>query len=149
LAHYEQWLFENDKIALNPALGAMLEPAEQNIMNHHDLDHIQMDERSRLVAGPGTLLLKLLAVQHNLGEELDLNGGVLSRLKAGLLIPSPSPRKTMKAMFASTKPFKVVSKSSDYARLENAFKLRHSVYGTAKDVTFFEKVDVVSRRQTL
>ncbi|KAJ7203466.1 hypothetical protein C8J57DRAFT_1620297 [Mycena rebaudengoi] len=143
LAHEEQWLFENDMVgsARSPALGAMLESVEQELFNHRHLDHIQLAKRISLASGPGILLLKLLAVQYNLGENLDLNGNVLSRMKTGLLLPSPSPWGTMKAMFRSTSPSLVVSGHRAHTNLINAFTNRHSVYGNSKDVTFFDKAE--------
>jgi hypothetical protein len=60
LAHEEQWLFENDMVgsARSPALEAMLESVEQELLNHRHLDHIQLAKRISLASGPGILLLK-------------------------------------------------------------------------------------------
>ncbi|KAJ6470146.1 hypothetical protein DFH09DRAFT_1110966 [Mycena vulgaris] len=59
-------------------------------------------ERNARVLGVGSALLQLIAVQNELGEELDLNGDLLADLRNHAVIPCPSDGvKGLNVMFSS------------------------------------------------
>ncbi|KAJ7230069.1 hypothetical protein GGX14DRAFT_384030 [Mycena pura] len=78
-----RWI-EYYHIPCNPALEAMLEsPIEKIACSKILRGALTGPEIMKRVSAAGALLLQLLAVQHNLGETLNLNSDIFSRIKAG------------------------------------------------------------------
>ncbi|KAJ7218557.1 hypothetical protein GGX14DRAFT_390321 [Mycena pura] len=95
-------------IPRNPALEAMLEsPIEETARSKILKRALTGPETMKRVSAAGALLLQLLAVQHNLGETLNLNSDMFSRIKTGHLRTStPASSKAMSAMAARAQPLK-------------------------------------------
>ncbi|KAJ7658185.1 hypothetical protein DFH06DRAFT_1407814 [Mycena polygramma] len=118
----EKWLRTCELIS-NPELDAVLEPVLSRLMNHPDLKHIPLPERSERVPGVGSALLQLLAVQHALGEPLNLNGDLLGDLLDDRVVHRPNDgEEGLEAMFA------VTGDASQVAGRMLRFRAQHAMY---------------------
>ncbi|KAF8135267.1 hypothetical protein K438DRAFT_1786981 [Mycena galopus ATCC 62051] len=96
------------------------------LLGHVDLSHLFDPERNERVMGVGSALLQILAVQHELGEELNLNGDFLDDLVIGRVVRCPSDGPAaLAAMFAAISQ---KSKSGAQAREMVRFNNLHSFY---------------------
>ncbi|KAJ7653718.1 hypothetical protein DFH06DRAFT_1133850 [Mycena polygramma] len=71
-----------------PELEAVLfEPLSCLMKPHPELENLAEDECNRRVMGVGSALFQLLAIQHELGEPLNLNGDLISDLWEESVVP--------------------------------------------------------------
>ncbi|KAJ7307927.1 hypothetical protein DFH08DRAFT_824012 [Mycena albidolilacea] len=68
-------------LALTPELEAVLTDPLIRLIDHPALLRLTEEECQRRVMGVGSVLLQILAVQHELGEPLNLNGDLIEDLK--------------------------------------------------------------------
>ncbi|KAJ7200062.1 hypothetical protein C8J57DRAFT_1261575 [Mycena rebaudengoi] len=80
-----QWM-RSCGLAIMPELEAILEPALQKLLNHHDLAHLRKEERTERVLGVSSVLLQLLDAQQQLNEPLNINGDLLGDLLDGRVV---------------------------------------------------------------
>ncbi|KAJ7354108.1 hypothetical protein DFH08DRAFT_804028 [Mycena albidolilacea] len=66
-----------------PELEAVLQPSLMILLGHQVLAHLREPECQERVLGVGSALLQTLAVQHELGKLLNLNGDILEDLITG------------------------------------------------------------------
>ncbi|KAJ7671086.1 hypothetical protein B0H17DRAFT_1209141 [Mycena rosella] len=90
----------------SPALEAMMAQPLAALAEHPLMS--SDNKANQKIWGPGSVFLQLLAIQHTLGENWDLNGESFSRIQAGHLTPSP-PRalRAIEAMWLSVDPIPV------------------------------------------
>ncbi|KAJ7865363.1 hypothetical protein B0H14DRAFT_3600025 [Mycena olivaceomarginata] len=85
-----------------PELEAVLMEPLGNLLKHELLADMLRPERHRRVMAVGSALFQLLAVQHILGEELSLDGSILTDLALGDVVPRSSDGpEALAAMFAA------------------------------------------------
>ncbi|KAJ6504349.1 hypothetical protein C8R47DRAFT_1210419 [Mycena vitilis] len=71
-----------------PELEAVLfDPLSRLMRPHPELENLAEDECNRRVMGVGSALFQLLAIQHELGEPLNLNGDLISDLWEQSVVP--------------------------------------------------------------
>ncbi|KAJ7604281.1 hypothetical protein DFH06DRAFT_1151258 [Mycena polygramma] len=87
-----------------PELEAVLfEPLSRLMKPHPELENLAEDECNRRVMGVGSALFQLLAIQHELGEPLNLNGDLISDLWEESVVPDRMDgTAALTAMFGST-----------------------------------------------
>ncbi|KAJ6458365.1 hypothetical protein C8R47DRAFT_1227106 [Mycena vitilis] len=118
----EKWL-RHCQLITNPELDAVLEPGLGGLMNHPGLKHIPLPERSERVPGVGSVLLQLLAIQHELDEPLNLNGDLLGDLLDDRVVHCPNDgEEGLEAMFA------VTAGASQVAGRMLRFRAQHAIY---------------------
>ncbi|KAJ6535381.1 hypothetical protein DFH09DRAFT_1091717 [Mycena vulgaris] len=112
-----------------PELEAVISDPLISLLIRRDLSHLREPERNARVLGVGSALLQLLAVQNELGEELDLNGDLLADLRNRAVVPCPSDGvKGLNVMFSSI-PLSS-SKSGVLIKQMLRFNHAHTIYDT-------------------
>ncbi|KAJ7207834.1 hypothetical protein GGX14DRAFT_567138 [Mycena pura] len=131
-------------IPRNPALEAMLEsPIEETARSKILKGALTGPETMKRVSAAGALLLQLLAVQHNLGETLNLNNDMFSRIKAGHLRTStPASSKAMSAMAARAQPLNL-KKMADVAKWVASFRAVYVSHRRSKKCPFWSEETVM------
>ncbi|KAF8144196.1 hypothetical protein K438DRAFT_1783068 [Mycena galopus ATCC 62051] len=88
-----------------PELEVVLDAAMAVLLRHKNFLDILEEECEMRVMGVGSASLQVLAVQHEIGEPLNLNGDILMDFFVDCMIPCPTDGpKALRAMFAAT-PF--------------------------------------------
>ncbi|KAJ7656170.1 hypothetical protein DFH06DRAFT_1132652 [Mycena polygramma] len=103
-AHRKPGLFlETFGLIPTPELEAVLfKPLSQLMKPHPELENLAEDECNRRVMGVGSALFQLLAIQHELGEPLNLNGDLISDLWDESIVPNRMDgTAALNAMFTS------------------------------------------------
>ncbi|KAK7052008.1 hypothetical protein R3P38DRAFT_3255240 [Favolaschia claudopus] len=67
-------------------MSAVLEPILERLLRRPELEDVASLERSRRVFGVGSALFQILAIQDELGEQLNLNGDFLDDLRRGRVV---------------------------------------------------------------
>ncbi|KAJ7242254.1 hypothetical protein C8J57DRAFT_1526301 [Mycena rebaudengoi] len=70
----------------SPEVECVLVEPQQQLLSHPNLAHIDLTERNHRVSAIGSVFLQLLAIQHEHGEPLDLNGGFVDHLIDGRVV---------------------------------------------------------------
>ncbi|KAJ7305681.1 hypothetical protein DFH08DRAFT_824982 [Mycena albidolilacea] len=110
-----------------PELAAVLQPSLMILLGHQALAHLHEPECQERVLWVGSALLQTLAVQHELGEPLNLNGDILEDLITGrvILYLSDGPA-ALETMFGAISWPDV--KSGALAGRMEGFKRTHTFY---------------------
>ncbi|KAJ7884708.1 hypothetical protein B0H13DRAFT_2537126 [Mycena leptocephala] len=110
-----------------PELEVVLATPLEDLLQHPRLADLLEAERMQKVMGVGSALFQLLAVQHALGEPLNLNGDILDDLAVGRVAPySTDGPEALTAMFSAT-PLPAL-KSGALATRMMQFNGAHTVY---------------------
>ncbi|KAF8145145.1 hypothetical protein K438DRAFT_1782180 [Mycena galopus ATCC 62051] len=87
---------------LTPELEAVLSDPLMHLMGHDALLGLTQQECNIRVMGVGSVLFQLLAVQHELGEPLNLNGDLIEDLKDDSVVACrPDGDEALNAMFSA------------------------------------------------
>ncbi|KAJ6465519.1 hypothetical protein C8R47DRAFT_1079299 [Mycena vitilis] len=119
-----------------PALESMLEEPLA-ALRAHPLMRADSDDSHRMVWGPGSVFLQVLAIQHSNGEPWDLNGQTFCDVRAGRLVFSP-PRalEGLTTMWLSIDPVDVATENHwsfpEVSRYEAEFR--------PCDVVFYQRL---------
>ncbi|KAJ6473787.1 hypothetical protein C8R45DRAFT_1011858 [Mycena sanguinolenta] len=110
-----------------PELEAVLSDPLISLMKHTALADIQEPECHRRVMAVGSALLQLLAVQHVLGEQLNLNGDMMNDLRLGEVEWTLSDGPVALTAMFNAIPL-VSSRSGDLAVHMVQFNHSHAIY---------------------
>jgi hypothetical protein len=115
-------------LALTPELEAVLTDPLISLMDHPALLKLTEEECQTRVMGVGSVLLQLLAIQHELGEPLNLNGDLIEDLKDESVVACvPDGTEALNAMFSAIT--KSTSTRSDILVQQMlAFKRDHTIF---------------------
>ncbi|KAJ7283204.1 hypothetical protein C8J57DRAFT_1675521 [Mycena rebaudengoi] len=110
-----------------PELEAVLTDPLMHLMGHDALLGITQQECNIRVMGVGSVLFQLLAVQHELGEPLDLNGDLIEDLKDdNVVVCWPDGDAALNAMFSAIPT--TSTKSGVLVQQLLAFKRDHTIF---------------------
>ncbi|KAJ7359918.1 hypothetical protein DFH08DRAFT_953012 [Mycena albidolilacea] len=123
-----------------PELEAVLQPSLIIVLGHQALAHLREPECQERVLGVGSALLQTLAVQHELGEPLNLNGDILEDLITGRVVRylSDGPA-ALETMFGAISWPDV--KSGALAGRMEGFKRTHTFYDPNLRLPTFRRDD--------
>ena len=131
VAHWPQSL----PIASNPKIDDLLVTPLAQLLNHVKLSGIGLSERGPLVSAPGTVLLRLVAIQHDLGEPVTVDGALLEDIIADRVVPAHSNvQRALEVMWSATDPFTHLNGShpqglfQELAQRRLTFNKEHIVY---------------------
>ncbi|KAJ7831547.1 hypothetical protein B0H14DRAFT_3464011 [Mycena olivaceomarginata] len=103
-------------------------------------------ERKRRIFSVGYALLQLLAIQHELGEELNLNGNTLLELFDKTIVPCKlDATQTLRAMFLATDPADLKHRKGwdidQFSRHMLSFNASHTIYDPSLRPPTFKRVE--------
>ncbi|KAJ7451365.1 hypothetical protein FB451DRAFT_1525745 [Mycena latifolia] len=125
------WL-TNLRLSPTPELEALIQPPMHVLLSHSRLGVPPLEWKRRvLVVGP--VLLQLLAIQHELGEELNLNGDTLRELFDRAIVRCSNDGTTaLQAMFLATERIELKDRkgwdTDRFSRHMLRFNTAHTVY---------------------
>ncbi|KAJ7141724.1 hypothetical protein C8R43DRAFT_1131342 [Mycena crocata] len=95
--------------------------------------------------GPGSILLQLLAIQHSLGDDWDLNGSTFSDIQAGhIVLINSRGADALEAMWECIDPIYLrIEESRTLDRMdvfEADFKEAHAIYEMSTEVVFYQRL---------
>ncbi|KAJ7893098.1 hypothetical protein B0H14DRAFT_2559921 [Mycena olivaceomarginata] len=124
---FMQFVASKKTIDIHRELEAVLMEPLGNLLKHELLADMLQTKRHRWVMAVGFALFQPLAVQHILGEELSLDGGILNDLALGDVVPRSSDGpEALAAMFAAI-PLSAAH-SGKWAAHMQQFNGAHSFY---------------------
>lgn len=138
-----EWL-SNLRLSPTPELESLMQLPMHELLNRSVLG-VPAVERRRCVLAVGSVLLQLLAIQHQLDEELNLNGDTLLDLLDGSTVPCKMDgTKALEAMFLATDPIELKDRRGwDVNRFSQhmlKFNAAHTVYDSSLRPPTFERV---------
>ncbi|KAJ6565207.1 hypothetical protein DFH09DRAFT_1081864 [Mycena vulgaris] len=121
-----------------PELEAVLTDPLISLMDHPALLNLTEEECQTRVMGVGSVLLQFLAVQHELGESLNLNGDLVEDLKDESVVAClPDGDKALNAMFSAIPS--TSTRSGVLVRQMLAFKRDHTIFDEELRPPFFQR----------
>ncbi|KAF7354491.1 hypothetical protein MVEN_01138400 [Mycena venus] len=121
-----------------PELEAVLTDPLISLMDHPALLNLTEEECQTRVMGVGSVLLQFLAVQHELGEPLNLNGDLVEDLKDESVIAClPDGDKALNAMFSAIPS--TSTRSGVLVRQMLASKRDHIIFDEEFRPPFFQR----------
>ncbi|KAJ7660274.1 hypothetical protein DFH06DRAFT_1401711 [Mycena polygramma] len=137
-----QWL-SNLRLSPTPELESLMQAPIQELLGRV-VFQVGPTERRRRVLSVGSALLQLLAIQHELGEELNLNGDTFEDLLDGSIVPRRiDGTKALEAMFLSTNPLELKHRKrwdlDRFSQHMSIFHAAHTVYDPALCPPRFER----------
>ncbi|KAJ6463160.1 hypothetical protein C8R47DRAFT_1225277 [Mycena vitilis] len=138
-----QWL-SNLRLSPTPELESLMQGPMQELLGRV-VFKVGPTERRRRVLSVGSALLQLLAIQHELGEELNLNGETFEDLLDGSIVPKNiDGSKALEAMFLSTNPLELKHRRRwdlvKFSQHMSKFHAAHTVYDPALRPPRFERL---------
>jgi hypothetical protein len=134
-------------------LQSLMQPPMHELLNRRVL-RVPEVERRRRVFSVGSALLQLLAIQHELNEELNLNGDTLLDLLVGSIVPCKiDGTKALEAMFLATDTIDLKHRKGwDINRFSQhmlKFNAEHTIYDpTLRPPTFARIAESVNLPRT-
>ncbi|KAJ7732049.1 hypothetical protein DFH07DRAFT_781037 [Mycena maculata] len=139
----EHWLISL-RLSPTPGLESLMQPPMQELIRRR-VRGIPIAERKRHVFSIGSALLQLLAIQHQLGEQLNLNGDTMRDLLDGAIIPCRlDGSEALEAMFLATDPLELKHKRGwDLNRFSShllRFNSDHTIYDPSLSPPTFKRI---------
>jgi hypothetical protein len=114
-------------LVLTPELEAVLTEPLIRLIDHPALLRLTEEECQTRVMGVGSVLLQILAVQHELGEPLNLNGDLIEDLKDESVVACLADgEEALNAMFSAITSQSM--RSDDLVQQMLAFKRDHTIF---------------------
>jgi hypothetical protein len=133
------------RLSPTPELESLMQPPMHELLNRSVLG-IAPVERRRRVLSVGFALLQFLAIQHELKEELNLNGDTLLDLLDGSIVPCKiEGSKALDAMFLATEPLELKHRRGwdldRFLQHRLKFDAAHTVYDPSLRPPTFKRVE--------